>query len=142
MAAAVFVSGTGELDPCAFLRCLHSQAQTPELAIFVCLRTEGVPHVPVGERAALIASIAGVSCVQLRFGFNDEPDVPQALSASAALRFDEPASHYFVVPEPFARIAQAPMAAWRKRLFLWMAAASAPVADYLRLPAGRTTTLH
>lgn len=142
MASAVFVSATGELDLFVVLRHLRSQQQVTGQAIFVCLRTEEVPHVPVGERAAVLACVAGASLVQLRFGFNDEPDVPQALSASAALRFDEPASHYFVVPEPVWRIAHVPMSAWRKRLFAWMAAASAPAADYMCLPTGRTTTLH
>jgi KUP system potassium uptake protein len=137
----VFLSASGEVDLPAFLRWLGPQRHAPGQALIVGLRTEEVPHVPLAERATLLACAEGLSFVQLRFGYNDEPDVPQALGACHALGFDERASRYFLAPDRFDRIAQAPMARWRKRLFSWLARASAPAAEYFHLPAGRTTQL-
>jgi KUP system potassium uptake protein len=51
--------------------------------LIVCVRTADAPRVPPDERAEVTQIQPGVRQVLLRFGFMDEPDVPEALGALA-----------------------------------------------------------
>ena len=69
--------------------------------LVVCVRTSDAPRVPPEERAEVTEIQPGVRQVLLRFGFMDEPDVPEALVAVADddHPFDPDQATYFLARE-------------------------------------------
>jgi KUP system potassium uptake protein len=84
----------------------------------------------------------GISHLDARFGYMDQPDVPSALRLAAAaglecpLEVDE-ASYFLSKIE--LQTSDAPgMTRWRKRLFVATSHITADAAEYFRLPRDRT----
>ena len=87
-----------------------------------------------------------ISALTLRFGFQDEPDVPLALRLAAercliegAPDFDQ--ATYFLSQTTIVPADAPGMAAWRKKLFVTMARNAADPAKYFRLPDDQTVTM-
>jgi KUP system potassium uptake protein len=106
--------------------------------IVVSAETVNVPFVPRRERVAVQPLGHGIVHVRARFGFQDVPDLRDALRL-AGLDGDDPTwflSRMTVVPT------HAPgMSWWRKKLFMGLNRhAASPVADF-GLPWDRTVLL-
>jgi KUP system potassium uptake protein len=103
-------------------------------------QVEYVPHLPVAQRAALTSLTDRVRLVDLRYGFDDEPDVPKALCKAKYIEPNNPI-HYYIVDDRAAASEVKGMAGWRKWLFMMMSAACVPAGEYFHLPADRTTEI-
>ncbi|HET9645616.1 MAG TPA: hypothetical protein VFP68_20175 [Burkholderiaceae bacterium] len=137
---AVLVFPMGKVEVKAFIHLMHARG-LPEQVLLVRPHVEYVPHLPVAQRAALTSLSESVRLVDLRYGFDDEPDVPKALRQTRCIEPSD-AIHYYVVDDRGAAFAGKGMARWRKWLFMMMSAACVPAAEYFHLPADRTTELH
>jgi KUP system potassium uptake protein len=118
--------------------------------LIVSATAESVPHVSVQERFTvdhLGHADDGIQHLAVRFGFSDEPNLPEALRQASDVGVleagivDGPEASWFLSRGPIRRTRAAGMATWRKVLFLALARNAADPAAYFCLPADRTVTM-
>ncbi len=88
----------------------------------------------------------GYSHMTLRFGYQDDPDVPRALGAARRadqmeVDFNPYHATYFLSQMSLVPTEENGMARWRKALFMAMARNAASPANYFNLPPERVVTL-
>jgi KUP system potassium uptake protein len=133
---AVFLTGEPGTLPNALLHNLKHNKVLHEHNIFVTVRTQEVPRVDAAKR--LETEDLGHGCWQviIKFGFMDQPDLPQALQALQQLGCPlEPlATSYFLSRDTVIPTIGGGMAPWRERLFAQMHHNASGAADFLYLP--------
>ena len=155
----VFLNPNLDATPPALRANVERNNVLHDQVIIVSVRIERVPHVPDAERVlaetrTIFSGATGdplelaidISALTLRFGFQDEPDVPSALRLAAERRLIEGAPDFdqatYFLSQTTIVPADAPgMAAWRKKLFVTMARNAADPARYFRLPDDQTVTM-
>jgi len=145
---AVFPHPTKETAPLALRANVEYNQVLHEHVIVVSVHVENVPYVPQDERITVDAlrwSDDGIVHVDLRFGFQDEQDLPamlrQCVGKTEELEFD-PASAYYFLSRLTIQLGDAPgMATWRKRMFIGLTHNAANPADKFKLPTDRTVVL-
>jgi KUP system potassium uptake protein len=149
---AVFPHPSKETTPLALRANVEFNHVMHEHVVIVSIRSENVPHVPIGERLGvdeLGYSDDGIVHLTMRFGFQDEPDIPamlrRAVGIGAELDIDPDHASYFLSRISIERGAQKDteprMATWRKRLFVGLAHNAASPAAYFCLPLDRTVVM-
>ncbi|GAA1936731.1 potassium transporter Kup [Kitasatospora viridis] len=144
---AVFLNANLETTPLALRANVEHNHTLHQNVIIVSAMTEKVPHVDESERCTfddLGHSDDGITHLTLRFGFMDDPNIPQALRLAAqhpdagqihGLDVDEVS--YFLSRMTIVRTDAPGMRRWRKKLFMTLANnTSSPVA-YFGLPSDR-----
>jgi KUP system potassium uptake protein len=118
--------------------------------LIVSASSANVPHVPVAERFTvdhLGHEDDRIQHLYIRFGFSDEPDMPEALRQACDQGvlepgiLDLPGASFFLSRGPIRRTRARGMAPWRKVLFLALARNAADPAAYFKLPVDRTVTM-
>ena len=118
--------------------------------LIVSATSANVPHVPVAERFEvddLGHTDDRIQHLAVRFGFSDDPNLPEALhhACEAGLfeggLVDASSASYFLSRGPIRRTSARGMAQWRKVLFLVLAHNAADPAAYFGLPVHRTVTM-
>lgn len=142
---AVFMFGDPEGTPRALLhnlkhnRVLHSQV------VFLAVRTEEVPHVPLAERVTFVARDAGFYSVTLRYGFMDMVDllaVLASLNGRHGLKLDRMTTTYFLGRETLVfGTRDSGMAKWREQVFALMSHNSRSPTAFFRLPPNQVVEL-
>jgi KUP system potassium uptake protein len=118
--------------------------------LIVSASSANVPHVPVAERFAvdhLGHEDDRIQHLFIRFGFSDDPNLPEALRQACEAGvlepgiLDVPEASFFLSRGPIRRTNAPGMAQWRKVLFLTLAHNAADPAAYFGLPVDRTVTM-
>ena len=139
---AVYLTSDPDLVPTALFHNLKHFKVMHERTLFLHVVNEDVPWIDDRERLHLRELAPGLYAVALRFGFREEPDVPDALArtATAALALEPMLTTYFVARS---MIVDGPgeLSGWRCALFSWMTRQSESAASYFRLPANRVVEL-
>jgi KUP system potassium uptake protein len=125
-----------------FNRVLHEQV------VIVSVHSANVPHVPDDERITvdeLGHAGDGILHLSVRFGFQDDPDIPAVLRQAHGLapELDHPpgTASYFLSRITIERGSEPGMSAWRKGLFIGLAHNAANPAVYFHLPVDRTVVM-
>jgi KUP system potassium uptake protein len=143
----VFLNANPETTPLALRANVEHNRAVHATVVIVTVNTLKVPHVPARDRVTvddLGYRDDGITHLTLRYGFQDNVNVPRALRAAAKHMegdADLSAVSYFVSRiniEP-TRAPGLPM--WRKRLFVAIARNAASPIDYFGLPDERTVTV-
>jgi KUP system potassium uptake protein len=147
---AVFPHPGKETTPLAFRANVEHNKIIHHGVLIVSASSANVPHVPVRERFSvdhLGDTDDGIQHLAVRFGFSDEPNLPEALRQACAAGViepgivDGPEASYFLSRGPIRRTRAPGMAPWRKVLFLTLAHNAADPAAYFGLPVNRTVTM-
>jgi KUP system potassium uptake protein len=145
---AVFPHPTKETTPLALRANVEFNHVLHEHVVLVSLRAQSQPHVPPEEQIEvddLGYRDDGIVHLELRFGFQDEQDVPKALGRaigmSDELDIDPAAASYFVSHLVIARGDRPGMKSWRKRVFIGLAHNAANPATAFCLPTDRTVVM-
>jgi KUP system potassium uptake protein len=147
---AVFPHPGKETTPLAFRANVEHNKIIHHGVLIVSASSANVPHVPVRERFSvdhLGDTDDGIQHLAVRFGFSDEPNLPEALRQACAAGViepgivDGPEASYFLSRGPIRRTRAPGMASWRKVLFLTLAHNAADPAAYFGLPVDRTVTM-
>jgi KUP system potassium uptake protein len=148
--AAVFPHPTKETTPLALRANVEHNRVVHERVLIVSTVAENVPHIPMSERITvddLGYGDDGLVHVALRYGFQDEQDIPAALRhavsdhTDAELDIDPDQASYFLSRVTL-RVTRAPgMRMWRKRLFLALANNAASPAERFSLPEQRLVVM-
>jgi len=145
---AVFPHPTKETTPLALRANVQYNHVLHEHVVLVSVHVENVPYVADDERIeidALRYGDDGVVHVDLRFGFQDEQDLPamlrQAVGMTGELEFDPDEAYYFLSRLTIQPGNASGMAGWRKRLFIGLAHNAANPAAKFHLPVDRTVVM-
>jgi KUP system potassium uptake protein len=140
---AVFMYGDPAATPPALLHNLKHNQVLHQRVVFLTVETAESPHVPPGERAAVEDLGHGFHRVRLRYGFMDEPDVPESLSLLEpfGLTFKHLETTYFLSRETIVPSADPAMPRWSGHLFAVMARNARTASSFFRLPPNRVVEL-
>jgi KUP system potassium uptake protein len=116
--------------------------------VIISIETLRSPHAADEERISiddLGYQDDGISHVTVRFGFQDDPDVPAALGAAAERGIESDvdlhACSYFLSRITIVPTGERGMRRWRKNLFILMARNAADPVAYFGLPFDDTITI-
>jgi KUP system potassium uptake protein len=144
---AVFLNPSKETTPLAMRANVEHNHVLHERVVIVTVQSEAVPRVQPADRVTiddLGFDDDNIAHVTARFGFQEEPKIPQALRLASKrgleCDIDVEAPTYFLSRTTI-RVTDAPgMRRWRKRLFTLSHNAANPI-EYFGLPPERTITL-
>jgi len=145
---AVFLHAGKETTPLALRENVDHNRVLHESVVIVSIDTVGRAHLP-GPECLRVDDLGhgddGISHVTARFGFRDEPNVPEALRLPAARSLERDIDlgnvTYFLSKMTIVPADEPGMGAWRKKLFMAISYAAASPADYYGLPGDRIVTI-
>jgi KUP system potassium uptake protein len=144
---AVFLHPNKQSTPLALRENATFNHVIHETVLIVSTTSENVPHIPDEERVELDHlgdPYDAITHLTLRFGFQEEQDVPAALALArdqGIVEVDPDTAYYFLSRINIQRGPGGEMSRWRKRLFLGLAHNAASPTEYFRLPADRTVAM-
>jgi KUP system potassium uptake protein len=142
---AVFLNRSKEMTPLAMRATVAHKHILHEHVVILSVETLPVPRLGTADRISiddLGYSDDGISHVTARYGYMDEPNIPEALRMAVDAGLECPlevddASYFLSTIE--LRPGDAPgMTRWRKRLFVAISHITADAAEYFGLPRDRT----
>jgi KUP system potassium uptake protein len=136
---AVFLTSSLETVPTALLNNAEHNGIVHERVILVKIHTVGVPHVDDASRVSIEKLRLGFVAVTARYGYQDEPDVVEALRLAQRQGLDIDLEHtsYYVDHVTILSTGHTRMAGWRKRLFALLYQNSTPIARSYNIPPDR-----
>jgi KUP system potassium uptake protein len=141
---AVYLSMIRDVTPIAICHNLKFNKILHERVVLLTVVSEEVPHVLPKDRAEAEGLAEGLHRILLRYGFMEEPNVPETLSALRVPGLSLPAQdiEFFVADEAIIPTRNKPgMAFWRKRLFAGMSKIATSAIFFFHLPPDRTMEL-
>ena len=140
---AVFMTAQPTGIPPALAHNLRYNKVLHEHVIVLTIATAQRPHVAEEDRAEVTTLGSGVYNVRLRYGFMEDPHVPEALRRmqGRALAVDLDDLVYFLGRETIIVTKARGMAIWREKLFVLMARNAVRATAYFRLPPERVVEL-
>jgi KUP system potassium uptake protein len=140
--SAVYLTSDAAIVPSALFHNLKHYKVMHRDTVFLHVVNENTPYVLQGQRTELKALAPGVYNLTVRFGFREEPDIPQALASQPvhSLALEPMATTYFVARST---IVDGPGAlpTWQCSLYGWMTRQAEGAATYYRLPANQVVEL-
>ena len=140
---AIFLHATGKGVPHALLHNLSHNKVLHERVVILTAITEEVPSIPDAERIRLTELGSGFYRLEVRFGFREEPDIPQALKLCDALglHFEMMETSFFLSRETLIPTKLPGMALWRESIFAAMAQNAESAMRFFKLPVNRVVEL-
>jgi KUP system potassium uptake protein len=140
---AVFMTAQPQGTPRALTHNLRHNKVLHDHVVVLMVTTEPIPHVPPERRADVRSLGAGVFYVVVKYGFMEDPNIPQALAAACeqGLEMDGDDVTYFLGRETLIVTERPGMASWREKLFVLMARNAVRATAFFRLPPERVVEL-
>ncbi len=145
---AVFPHPTKDTTPLALRANVDFNHVLHEHVIVISVHAENVPYIAADKRIEideLHHTDDGIVHIDVKFGFQDEQDLPdtlrRAVGMSPDLEFDPDDASYFLSRLSIQRGDLPGMATWRKRLFVGLAHNAANPASNFCLPEERTVVM-
>jgi KUP system potassium uptake protein len=145
---AVFLNRAKETAPLAMRASVEHLHALHEHAVILSIETLPVPHVPPGDRLAiddLGYTDDAITHASARFGYMDEPNVPEVLrlleKAPIECPLEVDQASYFLSTIDLVPGHSPGLSRWRKRLFLATAGITADAAEHFGLPRDRTVVM-
>jgi KUP system potassium uptake protein len=134
---AIYMSGNPDFVPATLILSFEHFKSLHEHLIFLNVKTEQTPHVPIHERVSIIDVAPNMYRIFVHYGFMDLPDIPNALQGMRINEFvfDPIESTYFIGKEHIIATKRPGMALWRERIFSLMSRNSQPATAFFQLPA-------
>jgi KUP system potassium uptake protein len=140
---AVFMTAQTHGTPPALVHNLRYNKVLHERVIVLTARTTRTPHVPPSERLEVEPLGHDVFNVTVRYGFMDEPHIPEALALAREqnLVIDPAEVTYFLGRETVIVGETRGIMRWREQLFILMARNAVRATAFFRLPPDRVVEL-
>jgi KUP system potassium uptake protein len=140
---AVFMTQDPVGTPTTLLHNLKHNKVLHEKVVLLTVITEDVPHLPDDRRLQMTDMGKGFYRVIGRYGFMEDPNVPELLQSAArpGLEFNRMETTYFFGRETLIPSKRADMHLWRKRLFSLMARNAHRATAFFRIPPNRVVEL-
>ncbi len=137
---AIYMCSRPGATPPALLAILRHNAVLHEAVVVLSVLTTTEPRVPVARRADVLPLGDGFTQVTLKYGFMEEPNVPDALSSiiRSDFGFDLEDTVWVLGRETVLASPRPGMMPWRERLFAAMARNATPATRHFHLPVDRS----
>jgi KUP system potassium uptake protein len=140
---AVFMTSTADGVPHALLHNLKHNKVLHERVILLTVKILDVPYVEDDNRCKLEDLGEGFHRLVIKYGFMQEPDVPDALARLTGCggAFKMMDTSFFLARQTLLPSSRPGMAIWREKLFAWMLNNSESAMEFFRLPTNRVVEL-
>ncbi|MEI7036531.1 potassium transporter Kup [Fulvimonas yonginensis] len=141
---AVFLTANFTAVPHALLHNLKHNKVLHERNVMLTVKILETPVAEADERVEITPMDGGFYGLELRFGFAEDPNIPQALSLCSreGLPFDLMDTTFFLSRETIVADAHRPgMALWRDKLFAFLARNALPATAFFQIPGNRLIEL-
>ena len=140
---AVFMSRDPDSTPTALLHNLKHNKVLHERTVLLTVITEEYPQVPKGERVEVQDLGKGFYRVIARYGFLQNPGVPDVIEEIRAkgLELNAMQTTFFLSRETLIPSKKPGMAIWREKLFALMVRNALRPTDFFRIPPNRVVEL-
>jgi KUP system potassium uptake protein len=140
---SVFMTAQPRGTPPALAHNLRHNKVLHEYVVILTVTTRPVPHVAVDDQVMVQPLGRNVFNVAVRYGFMQDPDVPEALALARdrGLVMDVDDITFFLGRETIIVTRRPGMAIWREKLFVLMARNAVRATAFFRLPAERVVEL-
>ncbi len=140
---AVFLTPSNDYLPPALLHNLKHNQVLHERNVILSIETLAVPRAESIERVSYTDLGHGFSRLNLRFGYMEDPNVPNALKQwqLPGPPFDPMTTTFFASREALSARADQGMALWRDKLFLLMSRNATPATEFFSIPGNRLVEL-
>ncbi len=140
---AVFLNGDLTGVPHALLHNMMHNKVLHEKVLVTCVQIEDVPFVPDTDRVDLTSLKENFWTVLIRYGFKEEPNIPEALSLCAehGLPINMMETSFFLGRETLIPKLNSEMAFWREKLFITMYRNADSATSYFNIPTNRVVEL-
>ncbi|GJD92574.1 Low affinity potassium transport system protein kup [Methylobacterium hispanicum] len=135
---AVFLTGSPGDTPGALLHNVKHNHVLHARNFILHVITEDLPRVPEADRVSVKPLSDVFTCVTVRFGFMELPDLPRALAAAG---FDVGGLTYFLTRRVLVASPETGMPVWQDRLYIAMARAATDASRYFRIPVDRAVEI-
>ncbi len=131
------------LTPTALIHNVRHNKVIHDCNILLQVTTEKIPHVRKDERAEILDLGDGFFTMVLRFGFNDNPDVPEALRKvdPKELYIDISKVTFFLGRETVIPTDRPGMAIWRETLFAFMSRNAQAATTFFNIPPNQVVEI-
>jgi KUP system potassium uptake protein len=140
---AIFLRGESDGVPHALLHNLLHNKVLHERVVFLTVHIREEPWVKLEDQAQVVG--LGHNCFQLniRYGFKDEPNIPDILSrcAEEGLPFEMMETSFFIARQTVISAPGGGMSPWREHLYVMMSRNARGAADYYQIPTNRVIEL-
>ena len=136
---AVFLTSTPNAAPTALMHSLKHYKVLHEHNVILTIETVTTPRVDPTERVRIKKVGETFTCVVLRFGFMETPNVPKALAIARKLgwTFDIMSTSFFLSRRALKPAAHSGMPRWQDHLFIALAKSASDATDFFQIPTGR-----
>jgi KUP system potassium uptake protein len=140
---AVFLTSESDGAPVVLLHHLKHNKALHEQVVLLSVIPAGTPAVSDEERVTVTAYGRGFYRVTATYGFMETPNVPDVLERCRphGLQTRAMETSYFLGREQLLPTGRAPMARWRKKLFIVMTRNARSATEYFGLPPNRVVEL-
>jgi KUP system potassium uptake protein len=141
--SAIFMTGSGAGVPPTLIHNLRHNKVLHACVVLLTVVTEDVPVVSPDDRVLVEPLGSGFFRVTLRYGFIEEPNVPEAMTEARArgLAIDKDDITYFLGRETLLSTDRPGMSRWRERLFAIMSRNAMRATAFFRIPPERVVEL-
>jgi KUP system potassium uptake protein len=140
---AVFMTSSADGVPHALLHNLKHNKVLHERVILLTVKVLDMPYVEDDGRCKLEDLGEGFHRLVVKYGFMQEPDVPDALARLTGCggAFKMMDTSFFLARQTLLPSSRPGMAIWREKLFAWMLNNSESAMEFFRLPTNRVVEL-
>jgi KUP system potassium uptake protein len=136
---AVFLTSDPASAPTALMHSLKHYKVLHEKNVILTIETANTPRVNPAARVCIERVGDTFTCVRLKFGFMEMPNVPKALAIARKLgwTFDIMSTSFFLSRRALKPAARSGMPRWQDRLFIQLTRVANDATDYFQIPTGR-----
>jgi KUP system potassium uptake protein len=140
---AVFLTADASKTPAAFLHNLKHNKVLHERVIILQVETMDVPRVSEANRVEVERLGKGFHTVIARYGFTEQPDVPEALRAcrTHGIAYDEMETSFFLGRETLLPSQHSRLGKWRRDWFISLSHSASGTKTFFRIPPNRAIEL-
>ncbi|MCC7219197.1 MAG: potassium transporter Kup [Candidatus Contendobacter sp.] len=140
---AVYLTSRPEGAPSALLHNIKHNEVLHARNVLVTVLTAEIPYVVDADRIEIVDLGHSFYRVLVRYGFMEQPDIPQALvtCGTKGLAFDLDKTSFFLSREVVVPKLAPPMMLWRELFFIWMLRNAQSATDFFRIPTNRVVEL-
>jgi len=140
---AVFLTADASHTPAAFLHNLKHNKVLHERIIMLQVDTMDVPRVADASRVEVERLGKGFHTVIARYGFTEQPDVPEALRACRphGIAYDEMETSFFLGRETLVPTQHSKLGKWRRDWFISLSHSASATKTFFRIPPNRAIEL-
>ena len=140
---AIFMTGTDSGTPGSLLHNLKHNKVLHEQVVVLTVQFEEIPYVSEDQRFELAVLPKNFYRLKVRYGFMEEPNVPEALrkAEGKGLHCDPMQSSYFLSRETVIPSSKPGMSMWREHIFAWMARSATSAMVFFNIPPNRVVEL-